>query len=414
MQIMVQPIGGHFCKTVRIASWSFLRPIGALLLFFHMAFPASAQTTISITHPADRTGIVEQGLAALARDLTEASNGSVDLQPVSVPTDDARRSVQLVYDGEAALALLPIGEAVELSEKFAVFERPFLFDNLDAVGRFVDSEQGRVVLDSLREYGLLGFGLLHQDLRDLAGADLSADPGSLQGRQLGVDERIDIRPFDEAGASSQPMLPAAMADALTEGQIDAVEVTTPTVAADATLQNQQRLLLTDHRYDGWVLVANRDWLENLSEDSRAAFRVTVVDTLAQLNAEATERVVSVLASLRDDGMDVIELDFAIKDQWRAAMADSLTRYEDLVTGEIVTAARRANISSLSGEPVDPPDTGPVVLDGDDQAKRRTYSTLPWNVGGQTDYTPVQLFFGTDRRNAGNQEVPDSTAHAVAT
>ena len=340
----------------RMTSWCFrggrkkASCLGLALLFCcKMSLPALAQTTMSVAYPVDPTGVIDDALEALAGDLSEAGNRRIDLQPIIVPADDHRQSVRLVYDGEADIAFIPIGEAVELSTKFAVFEVPFLFDNLDAVGRFVGGEQGDVVMDSLREYGLIGLGLLHQDLRDLAGADLSADTGSLQGRQLGVDERSDIRPFDEAGASSQPMLPTAMADALAEGQIEAAEVTTPAVAADATLQNQQRLLLTDHRYDGWVLVANRDWLENLSEDSRAAFRATVVDTLAQLNAKAEERVEAALAALRDAGMDIIELEFAIKDQWRAAMADSLTRYEDLVTGEIVTAARRANISSLGGE-----------------------------------------------------------------
>ncbi len=104
-----------------------------------MALPALAQTAISVAHPVGRTGVVEEALAALARDLTETGDGAIDLQPVLVPADDARRSVQLVYDGEVDLAVLPFGEAIELSSAFAIFEIPFLFGNLDAVGSLAAS-----------------------------------------------------------------------------------------------------------------------------------------------------------------------------------------------------------------------------------------------------------------------------------
>lgn len=88
------------------------------------------------------------------------------------------------------------------------------------------------------------------------------------------------------------------------------------------------------------------------------------------------------------------------------MAESLLRYEELIGAEIATAARRANISVQSGVPDDPGITGPVVIDGGEAPTRRTYSTLRWNVGYQPDYTPGQLFFGTDRRNVGTQPAPD--------
>ncbi|MEZ5936166.1 MAG: TRAP transporter substrate-binding protein DctP [Alphaproteobacteria bacterium] len=394
-----------FSKSGRTPSWSWLCSLGTLLFAFSLVSPALAQTTISVVHPVDRTGIVDEAFGALARDLTEAGDAPVGLQPVITPADDARQGVQLVYAGEAALALLPVGEAIELSDKFAVFEMPFLFDNLDAVGRFVDGEQGRVVLDSLREYGLIGLGLLHQDLRDLAGADLSADPASVDGLRLGVDERTDIRPFDEAGAVSQRSSSAETTKALAEGRIDAAEVTTPAISADGTPQRLERLIVTDHRYEGWLLVANRDWFETLPEESRAAFRETVRNTLDRLNAEANERIEVALAALREAGVDVVELDFAAKRQWQEAMADSLAQYEELIGAEIVTAARRANISSQGGTEAPPLVTGPVVIDGGEVPTRRTYSVLPWNLGDQPDYTPVQLFFGTDRRNSGTQAAP---------
>ncbi len=134
-------------------------------------------------------------------------------------------------------------------------------------------------MGSLREYGLIGLGLLHQDLRDLMGSNVSADPASFGGLRVGVDERTDVRPFDEAGTVSQLLSPTDITPALAEA---------------------------------WILVANRDWFETLSEDSRAAFRATVRDMLDRLNAGAEERIDEALSSLREAGTEVIELDFEAK------------------------------------------------------------------------------------------------------
>ena len=133
---------------------------------------------------------------------------------------------------------------------------------------------------------------------------------------------------------------------------------------------------------------------------------TVRDTLDRLNAGAEERIDEALSTMREAGTDVIELDFEAKGRWREAMARSLSRYEELIGTEIVTAARRANISVQSGTPNEPVITDPLVIDGGEAPTRRAYSTLPWNVGDQPDYTPVQLFFGTDRRNTGTPSAPD--------
>lgn len=93
----------QFSKRSTIASWSWLCPMGTLFVFVQLALPALAQTANSVAHPLDRTGIVGDAIDTLARDLTEAGDGAIDLLPVLVPADDARQSVQLVYDGGSTL-----------------------------------------------------------------------------------------------------------------------------------------------------------------------------------------------------------------------------------------------------------------------------------------------------------------------
>lgn len=372
--------------------WLFL----TLLAAFFPVHAAHAQTTLTIAHPVDATGILEEALPDLGERLSEESAGRVSLETVIVPAADAREGVRRVHAGEAELALLPIGEAVELSDKFAVFEVPFLFDNLGAVDRFLSNAEGRVVLNSLREFGLVGLGLLHQDLRDLVGEGLAADPRGLREKTLGVDERTDIQPFDALGARSASRPLFAFETPYAAGRIDAVEVTVPGLARSRALQRRGRLFVTDHRYDGWVLVANRGWLRSLSEDGRFRLRGTLRDWLDAQNSLAQERIDEQLTRIRDH----VVLDFQDKERWREALAEPLARYEDLIGTDIVEAARRANFVTqgqhdMMREQLDP---GAMVFQPTQRQTRRSQTPLPWDAGEQKDFTPIQLFFGTDRQH----------------
>ena len=371
--------------------WLFL----TILAAFFSILPAHAQTTLTIAHPVDSTGILEDALPDLGERLSEESAGRVGLETVILPAENARESVRLVYEGEAELALLPIGEAIELSDTFAVFEMPFLFNDLGAVDRFIGGAEGRIVLNSLREFGLVGLGLLHQGLRDLVGEGLAADPRSLRGKTLGVDERTGIQPFNALGARSASRPLFAFETPYAAGRIDAVEVTVPTLARSRALQRRGRLFVTDHRYDGWVLVANRGWLRSLSDDGRFRVRDTLRAWLDTRNSLAQERIDEQLTRIRDH----VVLDFQDKERWREALAEPLARYEDLIGADIVEAARRANfVTQGEFSFVVREDPRPMDLQPVQRQARRAETALPWEAGANDAFTPVQLFFGTDREH----------------
>lgn len=404
-----------------------------LVATFFSILPAHAQTTLTIAHPVDATGILEEALPDLGERLSVESGGQVSLEPMIPPADDAQESVQLVYEGEAEFALIPIGEAVELSDKFAVFEVPFLFDNLGAVDRFMDTDEGRIVLDSLREYGLIGVGLLHEDLRDLKGPFVNADPASLVGI-LGVDERAHrgggwldveermestIAPFNALGARSLSAPLADFEEPLSEGQISA-EVTVPRLLANETLRSGGQLVVSDHRYQGWVLVANRNWLESLSDLGRGKLQGALSTWLSVMNARAEVLI--------RDGLDVVVqsldgyvvLDFAQKERWRDALAESLPDYELLVGGDIIQAARRSNIVTQGRANTAPrSDPRPMDLQPVQRQVLRSHAPLPWEIPMEAgvgvapedeSFTPVQLFFGTDRERTGPVDDPTFTGN----
>lgn len=367
---------------------------------------AQAQTILTITHSLDPTGILEEALADLAEAMSQRSEGLVRLDSVILPGGDTKEGgVRFVHEGKVELALIPVGEAIELSEKFAVFEVPFLFDNLGAVDRFMDTAAGQIVLESLREYGLVGLGLIHKDLRDLKGLGLTVDPGTLEGKTLGVDERTDIRPFESLGARSISRPRAGFESPFAAGTIDAIEVTTPDLVRSRDLQRTGELILTNHRYDGWVLVANRGWLRSLSDTGRGKLRETLQTWLRIQSDRAEERINNQLAGLSGYS----NLEYSEKEPWRDALTGTLGRYVEVIGADIIDAARRANIISQGqSQMTAPADQRPMDLRPIQRQARRSQTPLPWDAGKQDDFTPVQLFFGTDREHYVRDDRPSFT------
>ena len=390
-----------------LSNWRSNRHLQSWLPIFFTVFaalflipPAHAQTTLTIAHPVDATATLEQALPDLGERLVQESDGRVSLEPVTLAAETMRESVRLVHAGEVELALLPIGEAIELNDKFAVFETPFMFNDLGAVDRFIETAEGRVVLNSLREYGLVGLGLLHVDLRDLTGEGLATDPRSLRDKTLGVDERTGIEPFDALGTRSVSRPLPAFETPFAAGRLDAVEVTVPGLIQSRALQRRGRLFITDHRYDGWVLVANRGWLRGLADAARDRLRATLRTWLSAQNSRTNERIDEQLVRIRDH----VVLDFQDKERWREALAEPLARYEDLVGTDIIEAARRSNfVTQGQFSFVVREDPRPMDLQPVQQRVRRSQTPLPWDAGANEDFTPVQLFFGTDREHRGPED-----------
>ncbi len=384
-----------------VSLWNFFVVIASLLPMVS----AQAQTTLTVAYPLDTTGILKEALADLDERLSRRSDGQARLNTIILPGGDAQEGVRLVHEGKTELALIPVGEAIELSDKFAVFEVPFLFDNLGAVDRFIDTAEGQIVLQSLREYGLVGLGLVHKDMRDIKGAGVNSDPQSLRGKSLGVDERANIRPFDSLGTRSISRPSSSSHDHFLAGRIDAIETTVPDLVRSRDLQSKGELVVTDHRYEGWVLAANRGWLRSLSETSRRQLRDILQTWLSVQSDQADGRISDQLAGLST----YTDLDYRDKEPWRDAFVRALRRYIELIGADIVDAARRANIMSQGpNELVAPEDHRPMDLKPIQRKARQSQTPLPWDAENQEDFTPVQLLFGTDRQYQDRDDRPTFT------
>ena len=72
------------------------------------------------------------------------------------------------------------------TKKLQIFDLPFLFNDIDAVDRFQQSEAGQKLLRSVEKKGLLGLGYLHNGMKQMSSNQPLKLPGDAHGKKFRI------------------------------------------------------------------------------------------------------------------------------------------------------------------------------------------------------------------------------------
>ncbi|WP_157384481.1 TRAP transporter substrate-binding protein [Nitratireductor soli] len=249
---------------------------------------ASAQTNLRLaveTTPGDPLNVM---LAHFRDALAESAGDEVTLEFFEGGAlGDESALTELLRAGQAQV--VPLGsDIVQLDDKFAVFDAPFLFPTKEAARQALDGELGDWLTKSLREkanlqvigFGELGFRAVSNNVRpietpeDLAGLKLRT-PGS----------KTRILAFEMLGAAPTPMSLGDVYVALRQGALDGQENPLSVIKEFSLHEVQKYVSLTNHVYSPITLTMNGGTWDSLSPELQAK-----VVAAARIGAEATREL----------------------------------------------------------------------------------------------------------------------------
>lgn len=257
----------QYCSVQRSSSWRNLTRCLALLSLCISA--GQAQTVWRAELP---TGLPERE-ANVVRQLSQrlsSQTGAVQMATPQVGTRNQREVLARVLSDDSQIALIPIASLTGAVD-FQVFDSIFLFKNLEAVDIYTNSIEGQRLLDELRKHGLQGLGYVHGGMVQLASHRPLNASRDLQGLKVGTQITIGGAPKQLAALGAAPV-PLSLADssfALNAGAVDAIEVGWPALAKVVHDNTDWSVLESNHRYRGYVLVANNAAFKKLSKPAQA-------------------------------------------------------------------------------------------------------------------------------------------------
>src|SRR5690606_26208689 len=186
---------------------------------------------------------------------------------------------QLFGDGKEMEALLlgdvqfiapSLSKFDRYTKKVQLFDLPFLFDDMEAVDRFQQSDKGKELLSSLKNRGLLGLAYWHNGMNELStNKDRLQRPEDVKALKFRIQASDVLEAqFRALGANPQKLAFSEVYQALQTGVVDGQENTWSNIYSQKFHEVQKTIAETNHGVIDYMVVTNAQWWEGLPADVR--------------------------------------------------------------------------------------------------------------------------------------------------
>ena len=222
---------------------------------------------------------------AFGAELSEQSGGShsVSVFPSRQLGNEAEMLQQL-QTGALDMAFMTVAEVSNRAPDLGSFYAPYLANDISHAGRILRSETATRLLEPLAgQVGVVGLGYGMAGLRQIVARGDIKSAQDLKGLKLRITPFSPILDFYNAvGAAPTPMPLPAVYDALTNGQVDAIDMDAELIWILKYYEHADTIVQSDHMMFPMVgLVSARVWA-GMSEDDR-----TMISTLMAKHVDTT-------------------------------------------------------------------------------------------------------------------------------
>ncbi len=255
--------------------------------------------------------------------------------------DNVLEAMQL---GDVQLAAPALSKFSRYTDLIALYDLPFLFEDLDAVDRFQQSEQGQAMLDAMKKKGLIGLGYLHNGMKQLS----SSQPLRVPEDARGLKFRIMASPVLEAQFKALDAAPlkkpfSEVFTLLQTRAIDGQENTWSNIYSKKFHEVQPYITETNHGLLDYMVVSSNEFWNGLPDDVRADVKAALDESLAYGNQIARDKADEDRQAIIDSKRsEVIELTPEQRAQWVQIMKPVWKQFEKEIGAELIEAAYATN------------------------------------------------------------------------
>jgi C4-dicarboxylate-binding protein DctP len=271
--------------------------------------------------------------------------GKVEVQvfPNSQLFGDGKEMEALLL-GDVQIVAPSLAKFGKYTKKLQVFDLPFLFDDIEAVGRFQNSAKGQELLTSMEDKGLTGLGFLHNGMKQLSANVPLRTPADAKGLKFRImSSDVLEAQFKDVGANPQKLAFAEVYQALQSGVVDGAENPWSNIYTKKFYEVQKYITESDHGVLDYMVVTNAKWWNGLPADVKKGLSQAMTESIAYGNKIALTEDENYRAEvIAADKAKVIKLTKAEKEQWRNAMKPVWTQFEGEIGKDLIDAAQQAN------------------------------------------------------------------------
>lgn len=246
--------------------------------------------------------------------------------------------------GDVQMAAPSLSKFERYTKKVALYDLPFLFEDITAVDKFQSSKEGQDMLNAMKKKGLIGLGYLHNGMKQLSSSQplkVPADAAGLKFRIMSSDvlaaqfQAVDATPLKKPFSEVFTLLQTKA--------IDGQENTWSNIYSKKFFEVQPYITESNHGLLDYMVVTSTEFWMDLSDDIRAEVKKALDEAIVFGNQVAAEKAKSDKQKIIDSKRSqIIELTREERAQWVEVMKPVWGKFEHEIGKELIDAAYNSN------------------------------------------------------------------------
>ncbi len=251
--------------------------------------------------------------------------------------------LEAMLQGDVQMAAPSLSKFEAFTKVFRIFDLPFMFNNINAVDAFQNSETGQAMKESMTRRGLLGLEFWHNGMKQFSANKPLIEPSDAKGLKFRVQPSdVLIAQMKALGASPQPMAFSEVYGALQTGVVDGQENTWSNIYGQKFFEVQDGITETNHGVIDYLVVTSTDWWNSLDADVRDQLATILNEVTVTRNAKSYEVNQQAKQAIIDAGGVVRELTPEQRQKWVEAMKPVWSQFESDVGADNIAFAQEIN------------------------------------------------------------------------
>ena len=239
---------------------------------------------------------------------------------------------QALIGGAQEMMVGSTATLVGITKEMALWDTPFLFNNVQEADAVLDGPVGTKVKTKLEEKGLVGLVYWENGFRNLTNNKRAvAKLEDLDGIKLRVmQNNVFLDSFKTLGANAIPLPFSELFSALETKAVDGQENPFNTILSSKFYEVQKYLTVTNHVYSPWIVTVSKKFWDGLSPAEKKVLMDAAVKSRDFERKDTRDEAAKALADLKGKGMQINELSAAEAGRMR----DKLTQINTSIASNV--------------------------------------------------------------------------------
>ncbi|MGH1426863.1 MAG: DctP family TRAP transporter solute-binding subunit [Arenicella sp.] len=326
-----------------------VRPLIACLiviLFFSQVAKAKESqekpVVIRFSHvvsPTTPKGLMAEKFKELIESRIGKEQVVVEIFPNSQLYSDSK-VLDALLAGNVEIAAPSVSKFRKYSQRFQVFDLPFIFASSQSARNFMTGEYGERLLHSLSPAGFHGFGYLSNGMRQLTANQPVISPHDLNGVRIRYSgSKVAKAWLSSLKSNPQKISFSKVYDSLKSNEIDAQMNTWSNILSKKFHTQQKYLLESNHSFSAYIVLTSSHFWKKIPVRFKRVVEQSIQDAIEYGNDLVESELAQARQEILDSGqVEVFNMSTSQRNDWVTAMLPIWQQFEDEVGRELLKEA----------------------------------------------------------------------------